>query len=236
MLTGYNTEVESEGVVYHVQTEDRGAGNPLIESLVYVRGEILATRRTEYRELLDVGADRTAIQALMERQHRVIVESIRQGRIDLLTEPPVGAENDTTVTRKAPSSIPRVSQSAIEAAKHASRSLDEVISDWLAEQQRDERVRLQVGGGEDLHFGAAFDLRIRVAVSPGDQALPAGRVRVRFVTSAAKPVELASAETDQDGVVTLTGTIPDIEKGQALLIVSVQHPRGNDEVKFLITR
>ena len=92
MLTGYNTEVEFDGVVFHVQTEDRGAGNPLIESLVYMRGEILATRRTEYRELLDVGADRNAIQTLMERQHRVIVESIRQGRIDLLTEPPVGAE------------------------------------------------------------------------------------------------------------------------------------------------
>lgn len=236
MLTGYNSEVEFDGVVYHVQTEDRGAGNPLIESLVYVRGEILATRRTEYRELLDVGADRSAIQTLMERQHRVIVESIRQGRIDLLTEPPVGAEGDTTVTRKAMASMPRVSQSAIEAAKQASRSLDEVISDWLAEQQRDERVRLQVAGGEDLHFGAPFDLRIRVAVVPGDAALVAGRVRVRFVTSASKPVELASGESDQDGVVTLTGTIPEIEKGQALLIVSVQHPRGNDEVKFLITK
>lgn len=236
MLTGYNTEVEFDGVVYHVQTEDRGAGNPLIESLVYMRGEILATRRTEYRELLDVGADRNAIQTLMERQHRVIVESIRQGRIDLLTEPPVGAEGDTTVTRKAVASMPRVSQSAIEAAKQASRSLDEVISDWLAEQQRDERVRLQVAGGEDLRFGAPFDLRIRVAVFPGDEALVAGRVRVRFVTSAAKPVELATAECDQDGVVTLTGTIPEIEKGQALLIVSVQHPRGNDEVKFLITK
>lgn len=236
MLTGYNSEVEWDGVVYHVQTEDRGAGNPLIESLVYVRGEILATRRTEYRELIDRGADRTAIQALMERQHRVIVESIRQGRIDLLTEPPVGAEGDTTVTRKTPVPTARVSASAIEAAKQASRSLDEVISDWLAEQQRDERVRLQVVGADDLHFGTPLSLRVRVVVTPGETPLGGGRVKVRFVTSAAKPVELAAGDSDQDGAVSLAATIPQVEKGQALLIVSVQHPRGNDEIKFLITK
>lgn len=236
MLTGYNSEVEWDGVVYHVQTEDRGSGNPLIESLVYVRGEILATRRTEYRELIEAGADRTAIQTLMERQHRVIVESIRQGRIDLLTEPPVGAEGDTTVTRRPPVATARLSASAIEAARQASRSLDEVISDWLAEQQRDERVRLQVLGADDLHFGSRVELRVRVAVAPGGAPLAGGRVKVRFVTSAAKPVELAGGESGEDGTVTLSAAIPEIEKGQALLIVSVQHPRGNDEVKFLITR
>ena len=103
------------------------------------------------------------------------------------------------MTRKAVASMPRVSQSAIEAAKQSSRSLDEVISDWLAEQQRDERVRLQAGGGEDLHFGAPFDLRIRVAVFPGDTALAAGRVRVRFVTSGSKPVELATVRATRMG-------------------------------------
>jgi len=236
VLTGYNSEVEWDGVIYHVQTEDRGAGHPLIESLVYVRGEILATRRTEYRELIDQGADRTAIQALMERQHRVIVESIRIGRIDLLTEPPVGAEGDTTVSRKIPVATARVSASAIEAAKQASRSLDEVISDWLAEQQRDERVRLQVVGADDPHFGSSLSLRAKVVVTPGETPLGGGRVKVRFVTSAAKPVELAAGESDEDGVLSLTATIPQVEKGQALLIVSVQHPRGNDEVKFLITK
>jgi hypothetical protein len=36
--------------------------------------------------------------------------------------------------------------------------------------------------------------------------------------------------------VKLTGTIPKLEKGQGLLVVAVQHPRGNDEVKFLVRR
>ena len=84
MLTGFNTDIDFDGVTYHVQTEDRGSTNPLIESLVYVKGEILATRRTEYSDLLDAGAEMPSIQILMERQHRNIVEAIRTGRIDLL--------------------------------------------------------------------------------------------------------------------------------------------------------
>ena len=32
MVTGFNTDVEHAGRVYHVQTEDKGAGNPLIET------------------------------------------------------------------------------------------------------------------------------------------------------------------------------------------------------------
>jgi hypothetical protein len=34
MISGYNTDVRHLDVVFHVQTEDKGAVNPLIESLV----------------------------------------------------------------------------------------------------------------------------------------------------------------------------------------------------------
>ena len=34
MITGFNTDVPHEGHVYHVQTEDGGAGHPILESLV----------------------------------------------------------------------------------------------------------------------------------------------------------------------------------------------------------
>ena len=44
MVTGYNTDVEHDGRVYHVQTEDKGTDNPMIETLVYRGGEILDPR------------------------------------------------------------------------------------------------------------------------------------------------------------------------------------------------
>ena len=52
MITGFNTDVSYKGLVYHVQTEDKGPQNPLIETLVYKGGEILASRRLPYGELI----------------------------------------------------------------------------------------------------------------------------------------------------------------------------------------
>ena len=52
MITGYNTDVRHGEVVYHVQTEDKGAANPFIESLVYVGGQVLASKRASYADLL----------------------------------------------------------------------------------------------------------------------------------------------------------------------------------------
>ncbi len=42
MITGYNTDVRHGEVVLHVQTEDKGLDNPYLESVIYVRGQVLA--------------------------------------------------------------------------------------------------------------------------------------------------------------------------------------------------
>ncbi len=235
MLTGFNTDIEYDGVTYHVQTEDRGSTNPLIESLVYVKGEILATRRTEYSNLLEAGAERPSIQILMERQHRNIVDAIRSGRIDLVTTPPVGSASDTTVSRRSPATT-RLGGGPMNAVKLAQKTLDEVIADWLAEQQREERVRLRVNGGDDLKFGGPFSLKVVIETTPGDAPVAGALAIARFLSTAMKPVKLAEGSSDEAGSLELKGTIPQLEKGQGLLVVSVQHARGNDELKFLVGR
>jgi hypothetical protein len=235
VLTGFNTEIDHEGVTYHVQTEDRGASKPLIESLVYVRGEILATRRTEYGDLLQAGAEMAAIQILMERQHRTIVDAIRSGRIDLLTEPPVSGASDTTVSRRSPAAG-RTGGGPMDAGKLSQKTLDEVIADWLAEQQRGERVRIRVIGGDDLTFGAPFALEVTIQTTPGEAPVVGARASARFLSTTMKPAGLAEGTSDETGTVSLKGTVPTLDKGQGLLVVTVQHPSGNDEVKFLIRR
>src|SRR5207302_7393445 len=50
VITGFNTDVKHKSRVFHIQTEDKGDANPCVESLVYVGGEILATKRTSYAE------------------------------------------------------------------------------------------------------------------------------------------------------------------------------------------
>jgi hypothetical protein len=232
VLTGFNTDIDHEGVIYHVQTEDRGSAHPLIESLVYVKGEILATRRTEYTELLEAGVEKAAIQTLMERQHRTIVDAIRSGRIDLLTEPPIGDAADTTVSRR-----PMMEGAAVGGAlKRSDRTLDEVIADWLAEQQHEERLRVRVTGGDDLTFGGKFALRVQIVTVPGESPVAGAHAMVRFLSTVLKPTQLAEGESDEAGVVNLKGKIPQLDKGQGLMVVTVHHARGNDEVKFLVKR
>src|SRR5262249_52539768 len=82
VITGYNTDVKHKSRVFHVQTEDKGDGNPCVESLVYVGGEILATRRVSYEELTRKGRDDQAIQELMEQQHRTMIAAIQRGKFD----------------------------------------------------------------------------------------------------------------------------------------------------------
>lgn len=86
MITGFNTDVEHNGVVYHVQTEDKGLKSPLILSLVYVGGTILASKRTPYDDLIANGFDEDKLAERLQRQHKLICAAIHTGRIEDLKQ------------------------------------------------------------------------------------------------------------------------------------------------------
>src|SRR6185503_16819622 len=81
MITGFNTDVKHGDTVYHVQTEDKGVDNPLILSLIYVKGAILDAFRIRYQDFL--ASDRFSealLQKILESQHRQIVGAIKRGK------------------------------------------------------------------------------------------------------------------------------------------------------------
>jgi hypothetical protein len=82
VITGYNTDVEFEGVTYHVQTEDKGLAKPIILSLVYNRGTILASKRLPYDDLLEGDFDEVVLEARLQRQHKLICAAIQAGRLE----------------------------------------------------------------------------------------------------------------------------------------------------------
>ena len=82
MITGYNTDVRHNEVVFHVQTEDKGLANPYVESLVYVGGQVLASKRSSYAEMLAEGKEEKDIVTLMDHQHRTMIAAIRHGKLD----------------------------------------------------------------------------------------------------------------------------------------------------------
>lgn len=79
MITGFNSDVKYRGLVYHVQTEDKGQVNPLIETLIYRGGEILASRRLPYAELIEGQDAESAISRLMEEQHNAMTLEVKRG-------------------------------------------------------------------------------------------------------------------------------------------------------------
>ncbi len=93
MLTGYNTDIKHEDVIYHVQTEDGGTDNPVIVSLIYRGGRILASKKTSYAHLLGTDDLLSHLRELLEHQHRAMIKAI-------LTGAPV------TEQRKAPGTAP----------------------------------------------------------------------------------------------------------------------------------
>lgn len=80
MITGFNTDVKYQGVTYHVQTEDKGTANPLIETLIYKGGEILGARRLPYANLIKGPEDEATIVRLMEEQHKNMLQEVKRGR------------------------------------------------------------------------------------------------------------------------------------------------------------
>ena len=84
MLFGHNSNVKAGDTTYHVQTEDRGAANALIDTTVYFRGRVLHRRTNNYFDLLPLNPDHEqALKVRLDEQHRTVVEEIRTGALHL---------------------------------------------------------------------------------------------------------------------------------------------------------
>jgi len=82
VITGFNTDIDYEGVTYHVQTEDKGLATPLILSLVYDGGTILASKRSPYDDLLVNEFDAKVLTERLQKQHKLMCAAVRAGRIE----------------------------------------------------------------------------------------------------------------------------------------------------------
>jgi hypothetical protein len=82
VITGFNTDVEFDGKTFHVQTVDKGLETPVILTLVYKGGTILASKRQPYDDLFAGGFNQKDLKARLERQHKLICAAINAGRVD----------------------------------------------------------------------------------------------------------------------------------------------------------
>src|SRR6202023_2841221 len=88
MVFGHNTNVTIAGSVFHVQTEDRGVVNTLIDTTVYCRGGVVHRRTNSYFDLLPLNADsEQALRLRLDDQHRTVVDELRSGALQLAPPP-----------------------------------------------------------------------------------------------------------------------------------------------------
>ena len=80
MLVGYNTNIPYKGSTYHVQTEDSGPKNPVIITLLYQKGAILASKKTGYSHLLSESDLEKKIEAMMKSQHKSMIKELLSGK------------------------------------------------------------------------------------------------------------------------------------------------------------
>jgi hypothetical protein len=152
-LTGFNHNVKHRGNVYHVQTEDSGISNPHIITHLFVGGNIIASKRTAYGNILKAERLPEIVRDLMEEQHKEMLRNLANGMYDnvessaprrLEPSPMPKAAVPSPAAGSRPAAPAAVPPSALRAAKDAAaeplfgedlisgRSLDEVILSYLA--------------------------------------------------------------------------------------------------------
>jgi hypothetical protein len=82
MSSGFNTDVHVEDHVFHVQTEDRGPGHPVIDTVVYQHGRILHRRSSSYEHFLQSAEySPEGLRERVEEQHRQVIDDVREGAL-----------------------------------------------------------------------------------------------------------------------------------------------------------
>ena len=262
MITGYNTDVEHNGVVYHVQTEDKGLESPLILSLVYTGGAILASKRAPYDDLLATGFDEQKLAERVQRQHKLICAAIHAGRIEDLKKmsqraqeaqhaarpveqkiaqpPPPEEQVQPQPSAGAPTFTPPPLMIPIEEQPSVSRPAGtgmETPERAGAAPPALIKGRLFLDLLEDRLLRAGEFVTFRVRVSSGTtedrDGVPGAEVTLKVLGTTFRP-QISSAGTDQDGIAILFSALPRFTTGRAAILIRASVQGQEAELRRII--
>jgi hypothetical protein len=231
VITGYNTDVEFEGVTYHVQTEDKGLQTPVILSLVYSGGAILASKRSPYDDLVAHGFDENVLAERLQRQHKLICAAVHAGRIDDLKQmaqrdspAPVSAQQPAQV-EDVESPPPITPEPEVPSEAPADRFS---ISD---EESDEDGLSISFAEPQELRAGSTVTLTLKVRRRSGSSRKNVGSARVTVKTLGTNfPPQSAFATTDSRGTATVSISLPHFTAGRAAVLIRVE---SNGEVAEL---
>lgn len=258
MITGYNTDVEHDGIVYHVQTEDKGLETPLILSLVYSGGAILASKRSRYEDLIATGFSDEALSERLKRQHLLICAAIHAGRVaDLkrmagaepemaavetfvdgeLVDPAYGEEKADAYEASVPhdSAVPPPQIETVNPAD-AYTIHDPRRQSPMGEVAREaEGLRVSLLDEQEFRSGDMLNLRIMVSHLSGNNEKPmnGAAVSVKVLGTAFRPM-IYSMKTQRDGVATVSAQLPKFTSGRAAILIRALAGGSETELRRII--
>ena len=245
MITGYNTDVEYDGVVYHVQTEDKGLQTPIILSLVYSGGAILASRRTPYDDLMLSGFDEAILSERLDRQHKLICAAIRAGRIEELKRLTERKQAEQKEKRKKsrPNEVTSVddgegdSETTVTAGEtvggaDATQANRFAVSDTV---EGEESLQVTLVEEVELHGGDYLTLRILVsrASENGPRPVPQARVVLKILGTSFEPASTFSI-TNKEGVALIFASLPQFQSGRAAILLRAEADGDSAELRRVI--
>lgn len=83
MQKGFNSDVQVNGILFHVQTEDWGYNNPYIVTQVFKRGAVVKNIKTPYKEISRTVSSNNerVIRLAMQEQHQKILDHLLSGQM-----------------------------------------------------------------------------------------------------------------------------------------------------------
>lgn len=228
MITGHNTDVRYGDVVLHVQTEDKGHGNPLIESLIYFGGQVVVANRASYADLLESGKGDDEIMAFMDHQHRTMIKSIQSGKFD---------EKIRAFLPDKPKAEPveaAVPNATFDLSSDSGRTLDQVILEYLTSEAEQEQLLLALEEDIELKVGVAAQLALRARSSRNGVPVAGASVTIKMISTFGSPRTLGLGETDDSGFLRVPIEIPTVDRGTAALIITASSDIGQAELKRLL--
>jgi hypothetical protein len=241
VLTGFNTDIEYEGVVYHVQTEDKGLQTPFILSLVYTGGAILASKRSPYNDLVANGFEESVLAKRLSRQHKLICAAVHAGRIEDLKR--LGerdlAEQSTRRQQTAASNVPGPSSEVeVKEPVAATPAGPAAVVDHFAISgpgKDQEPLKVILLDETELRAGESVTLRVLVSRAGAGRRVPAAKARivVKTLGSTFRPASTL-ATTNAQGIAVIPILLPSFDSGRAAVLIQAHIDGETAELRRII--
>lgn len=226
MNLGHSSNVHVGDAVYHVQTEDRGADHPFIDTTVYADGRVLHRRTTSYYDLLNMeGNLHEVLRQRLEDQHHSVIEELRSGALKVAPPPAHGRKTSVVPPESAVSSAPSIESAASDTP---TRSVSTEAPQSVAPPP--EGISVKLLNAASWASGGRANLQIEVRATESGQ--PQAGVKIQVMLEGALTPTRREAQTAEAGLAEVQFALPKLGPDGGVLVIQASSDSASDQLRF----